>query len=151
MQTTPGDPTKTTEKSLDQFLPTKKVDGTEKFVKTSKDDQAKPAKVSASSLYASASLSSDRFSGPDGEVYKRENQEWSQHDGDNWSTMQAIARDQPVEARPQQNPETGDQDRWLPAHKRTLSRSELDRQEMARIEGMNQYSKYRMTLESKQQ
>ena len=151
MQTTPGDPTKTGEKSLDEFLPKKKVDGTEKFVKTSKADQAKAPAVSASSLYASASLSSNRFSGSDGEVYKREDQEWKQYNDGNWSTMNAIAREQPVEARPQRRPETSTRERWLPAHKRTLSRSELDRQELARLEGMDQYSKYRMKQEAKEQ
>jgi len=151
MQTTPGDPTKTGEKSLDQFLPKKKVDGTEKFVKTSKADQVKSPGVSASSLYASASLSSNRFSGSDGEVYKREDQEWKQYNDGNWSTMRAIAREQPVEARPQRRPETGNQERWLPAHKRTLSRSELDRQELARLEGMDQYSKYRIQQDAKEQ
>ena len=151
MQTTPGDPTKTGEQSLDQFLPKKKTDGTEKFVKTSKEDQAKPAKVSAASLYANVSLSSDRFAGPDGEVYKREDQEWSQYSDGNWTTMQAIAKEQPVEPRPQQKPETRYRQGYIPAHKRTLSRSELDRQERARLEGMDQYSKYRMEKEAKQQ
>jgi len=151
MQTTPGDPAKTGEKSLDEFLPKKKVDGTEKFVKTSKADQAKSPAVSASSLYASTSLSSNRFSGSEGEVYRREDQEWKQYNDGNWSTMRAIARDQPVEARPQRKSETGNQQQWLPAHKRTLSRSELDRQEMARLEGMDQYSKYRMQQDAKEQ
>jgi len=41
-------------------------------------------------------------------------------------------------------------DQWLPAHKRTLSRAELDRQELARIEGMDNYSKYRMQKKSAQ-
>ena len=151
MQTTPGDPTKTGEQSLDEFLPKKKVDGTEKFVKTSKADQAKSPAVSASSLYASAGLLSNRFSGSEGEVYKREDQEWKQYNDGNWSTMRAIAREQPVEARPQSHSETGNQNRWLPAHKRTLSRSELDRQNRARLEGMDQYSKYRMQQDAKEQ
>ena len=65
--------------------------------------------------------------------------------------MQAIAREQPVEPRPQQRPDTRYRQGFVPAHKQTLSRSELDRQEMARVEGMDQYSKYRMEQESKQQ
>ena len=150
LQTTPGDPSVTAEKSLDQYLPKKKVDGTEKFVKTSKEDQAKATTVSASSLYVGAALSSNRFSGPDGKVYKHEDQGWSHYNDGDWSTMQAIAREQPVEPRPQHNAAT-QQQRWLPAHKRTLSRSELDRQDRARIEGMDQYSKYRMMQESKEQ
>lgn len=151
LQTTPGDPAKAGEKSLDQFLPKKKVDGTEKFVKTSKQDQDQPAKVSAASLYAGTSLSSDRFVGPDGGVYKREDQGWSQHNDGNWTTMQAIAADQSVQARPQQIPEPGYRQGYVPAHKKTLSRSELDRQELARIEGMDQYSKYRMQQDGKDQ
>ena len=150
MQTTPGDPTKTGEKSLDQYLPKKKVDGTEKFVKSSKEDQAKATTVSASSLYASATLSSNRISGPDGKVYKNEGQGWSHYSDGDWTTMQAIAQEQPVEPRPQRKAETQNQQRWMPAHKRTLSRSELDRQEMARLEGMDQYSKYRIQQDGKE-
>jgi hypothetical protein len=52
LQTTPGDPSETGDQSLEKFLPKKKSDGTEKFVKTSKDDIEKPATVSATSLYA---------------------------------------------------------------------------------------------------
>jgi len=107
--------------------------------------------VSAASLYAGTSFSSDRFVGPDGVVYKRENQGWSQHNDGNWTTMQAIAADQPVQARPQQIPEPGYRQGYVPAHKKTLSRSELDRQELARIEGMDQYSKYRMQQDGKDQ
>jgi len=151
MQTTPGDPTKTGEQSLDEFLPKKKIDGTEKFVKTSEADRTKSTGISASSLYASASLSSNRFSGSEGEVYKREDQEWQEYNDGNWSTMRAIAAEQPVQARPQRKSETGAQQRWLPAHKRTLSRGELDRQEIARLEGMDQYSKYRMQQDAKKQ
>jgi hypothetical protein len=83
-------------------------------------------------------------------VYKHEDQGWSHYNDGDWSTMQAIAKEQPVEPRPQHNAAT-QQQRWLPAHKRTLSRSELDRQETARLEGMDQYSKYRMMQESKEQ
>ena len=151
MQTTPGDPTKTGEKSLDEYLPKKKVDGTEKFVKTSKAEQAKASTVSASSLYASATLSSNRISGPDGKVYKNEGQGWSHYSDGNWTTMQAIAQEQPVEPRPQTRTTGQNQQRWLPAHKRTLSRSELDRQDLARLEGMDQYSKYRMQQEAREQ
>jgi len=50
--------------------------------------------------------------------------------------------------RPQQRQETRKYERLLPAHKRTLSRSELDQQELARLEGMDNYSKYRMEKES---
>ena len=150
LQTTPGDPTQTSEKSLDEFLPKKKADGTEKFVRTSKDAAGGASKVSAASLYASASLSSNRYSGPDGEVYQRDDEGWSQHGDGGWTTMQSIAQNQRLEPRPQQRPETRDQQGWVPAHKRTLSRSELDRQELARLEGMDQYSKYRMTKEASQ-
>jgi hypothetical protein len=149
LQTTPGDPTKTAEKSLDEFLPKKKVDGKETFVKTSAE--AKPAKVSASSLYASASLSSNRFSGPDGEVYQRDGQEWSQYSEGNWDTMQAIGQDQVHEPRPQKRAEVQYRRGYVPAHKKTLSRSDLDRQEMARLKGMDSYSKYRMEKESREQ
>ena len=84
-------------------------------------------------------------------MYKREDQEWQQYSDGNWSTMRAIAREQPVEARPQSKSETGNRQGWLPAHKRTLSRSELDRQNRARLEGMDQYSKYRMQQKAKEQ
>ncbi|MDX2416637.1 MAG: hypothetical protein QNK19_04160 [Xanthomonadales bacterium] len=151
LQTTPGDPSRAEDQSLEKYLPKKKVDGTEKFVKTSKADQAKVPKVSASSLYASASLSSNRFSDPDGNVYKHEDDGWSHYKDGNWKTMQAIAREQPVEPRPQQRPETQYRQGFIPAHKQTLSRSELDRQDRARIEGMDQYSKYRMKQEAKDQ
>ena len=151
LQTTPGDPTKTAEKSLDQFLPKKKSDGKEKFVKTSTDGEPKSAKISASSLYASASLSSNRFSGPDGEVYKRDGQEWSQYSEGNWDTMKAIGQNQHHEPRPQQRSEVQYRRGYVPAHKKTLSRSELDRQEMARLKGMDSYSKYRMEKESREQ
>jgi hypothetical protein len=97
-------------------------------------------------------LSSGRFSGPDGEVYrKNEGQQWSQYSDGNWETMQAIESAQPVERRPQQRPERQNTNTWIPAHKRTLSRSELDRQELARLEGMDNYSKYRMQKESEGQ
>ena len=149
LQTTPGDPSKSKEQGLEQYLPKKKADGTEKFVHT--DKAAGTAKLSAASLYAGATLSSNRYSGPDGKVYQREDKEWRHYDEGNWDTMQAIAREQPVKAAPKQRPNPESYERYLPAHKRTLSRSELDRQEMARIEGMDQYSEYRMKQESKQQ
>ena len=114
LQTTPGDPSDTRDKSLEKFLPKKKIDGTEKFVKTRKDAASGTEKISASSLYANTSLSSNRIAGPNGEVYKREEQQWSRYDDGNWSTMQAIAQDQPVEVRPQQKPATGNQQEWLP-------------------------------------
>jgi hypothetical protein len=148
LQTTPGDPAETGEKSLDEFLPKKKVSGTEEFIDTSKDGVAKPAKISASSLYASTSLSSNRFAGPDGEVYKHEDKEWHQYSDGNWNTMQAMEQDYRNSTRPQRRPETQQYERLLPAHKRTLSRAELDQQELARLEGMDNYSKYRMEKES---
>ncbi len=151
LQTTPGDPTQTSEKSLDKFLPKKKADGTEKFVHTTGGTADGPPGVSAASLYAGATLSSNRFSGSNGEVYQREDEGWSQHGSDGWTTMQAIAQEQPREARPQQRPETQVQQGFVPAHKKTLSRSDLDRQELARLEGMDQYSKYLMAKDSKQQ
>jgi len=148
LQTTPGDPRKASERSLDKFLPKKKVDGREEFVKTSKEDAAKPATISASSLYASTSLSSNRFSGPDGEVYKREGQEWSQYSEGNWDTMRSMQQNQPYEQRPQQKKEKQYYRGYVPAHKKTLSRGELDRQEMARLEGMDNYAKYRTKQDS---
>ena len=150
LQTTPGDPAGDAEKSLDEFLPKKKVDGTEKFVKTSEKDAARPAKVSAASLYAGTTLESNRFSGPNGEVYKHEGEEWSQYSDGNWDTMQALEREHRFESRPQQRPETQNNGRWLPAHKRTLSRSELDQQNLARLEGMDNYSKHVMQKEANQ-
>ena len=151
LQTTPGDPASKDKNSLEEYLPKKKADGTEKFVATSKDRTAKPAKISAASLYSGVALSSNRFSGPEGKVYKREEEGWSEYSDGNWNTMHAIAGQQPVETRPRQKTEAQDMDRWLPAHKRTLSRGELDRQEMARTEGMDQYSKYRMQRDSGEQ
>jgi hypothetical protein len=151
LQTTPGDPSKSKEQSLEEFLPKKKTDGTEKFVRVEKNSNSQAGQVSAASLYAGATLSSKRYSDSEGKVYKREDDSWSHYSDGNWTTMQAIARQQPVEKRPQQRPNPKDYERYLPAHKRTLSRSELDRQEMARIEGMDQYSKYRMKQESKEQ
>ena len=148
LQTTPGNPANAADRSLDKFLPKEKVDGKEIFVKTSKDKAAKSASVSASSLYASTSLSSNRFSGPDGEVYKHEGQQWSQYSDGNWDTMQAMEQNQRYETRPQKKSEPGNYNRFVPAHKRTLSRSELDRQELARLEGMDNYSKYRMGKEA---
>lgn len=148
LQTTPGDPSESAEKSLDKFLPKKKVDGTEEFVATSKSVATGPAKISASSLYIGSILASNRYSGPDGEVYKHEDQQWSQYSEGNWTTMQAMEQEQRYVARPQQRTESGSYERFVPAHKRTLSRSELDRQELARLEGMDNYSKYRMEKES---
>ncbi len=148
LQTTPGDPSEAADRSLDQFLPKKKVDGKEQFVKTSKEDAAKAATISASSLYASTSLSSNRFSGPDGEVYKHEGEEWAQYSEGNWDTMNAMQQKQQYEPRPQQKKQTRNYGGYVPAHKKTLSRAELDRQELARLEGMENYSKYRMEKES---
>ena len=144
LQTTPGYPSDKQENSLDAFLPKKKIDGNEEFIDTSKENRAESGGVSAASLYAGTTLVSNRFSGPDGEVYKHEDQQWSQYDDGNWSTMQAMEqqyRGAPP-SRQRSAPQANDQ--WLPAHKRTLSRAELDRQKLARLEGMDDYSKYRM-------
>lgn len=151
LQTTPGDPAVKAEESLDKYLPKKKVDGTEKFVKTTREDQTKATALSASSLYASSTLSSNRISGPDGKVYKHEDEGWSHYSDGDWTTMQAIAREQPVEPGSQRNTVSQNQQTWLPAHKRTLSRSELDRQALARLEGLDQYSKYRVMQDTKEQ
>jgi hypothetical protein len=144
LQTTPGNPAEAASKSLDEFLPKKKIDGSEEFIKTSKEGVAMPAKVSASTLYSSVALAPNLFSGPDGEVYKHENQEWSQYGEGNWIKIQSPGADTQPSSQLRQNREAQSNERWLPAHKRTLSRSELDRQKMARLEGMDNYSKYRM-------
>ena len=107
-----------------------------------------PAKVSASSLYSSVSLAPNLFSGPDGEVYKNENQQWSQYGEGSWVTIQNSGPGSQPSSQSRQNREAQLDQRWLPAHKRTLSRSELDRQKMARLEGMDNYSKYRMEKEA---
>ncbi len=149
LQTTPGDPSEAADRSLDEFLPKKKTTGKEVFTDTSKD--AKPPKLSASSLYMSSGFSSNNISGPNGEVYKREEgQEWSQYSEGNWNTMNAMQQDQRLEPRPQRPRETVNPNRFVPAHKRTLSRAELDRQELARLEGMDSYSKYRMDKDANQ-
>jgi len=88
------------------------------------------------------------FSGPDGEVYKHEDQEWSQYSEGNWATMQVMEQQNRNATRPQQRRERQSSNQWLPAHKRSLSRAELDRQELARLEGMENYSKYRMEKDS---
>jgi hypothetical protein len=150
LQTAPGDPSKAAGNSLDNFLPKKQIDGTETFVKTTQEDAARPAKITASSLFAGAALSSKRFSGPDGGVYKREGEEWRQYDQGNWATMGAMQPQVRQTPRPQQRNEVPARGGWVPAHKKTLSRSELDRQELARLEGMETYSKYRMEKESVQ-
>jgi hypothetical protein len=143
LQTTPGDPSKVDENSLDQFLPKKRASGNEEFVDTSKD--AKPAKLSASSLYMGSTSTSNTYSGPNGEVYKRdENESWSQYSEGNWETMNAMQQNQQLAPRPQRRKEAANPNRFIPAHKKTLSRGELDQQEMARLEGMDNYSKYRM-------
>jgi len=150
LQTTPGDPAETAERSLDEFLPAKKPKGNEKFIDTSKDEAVGKKVVSASSLYASSSLSSNMFSGPDGEVYKRDDDEWQQYNDGSWSTAERRKRGYGLQNQPMRQ-EQPQRERLLPAHKKTLSRGELDRQEMARIEGMDNYSKYRMEKESGEQ
>jgi hypothetical protein len=62
--------------------------------------------------------------------------------------MQAMEQNYRPQSRQQKKPETQTTGQWLPAHKRTLSRAELDRQALARLEGMDNYSKYRMEKES---
>jgi len=148
LQTSPGDPTAGNGQSLEAFLPKKEADGTEKFTPTRSEGEASPAGVTAASLYSGTMLSSNRFSGPDGQVYMNEDQQWSQYSKGDWNTMQAIAGQQPVEKITVQVEETGGQPGWLPARKRSLSRSDLDRQALARIEGMDQYSKYLMAKEN---
>lgn len=147
LQATPGDPSKTAERSLDKFLPKKKTDGKDVFVKTTKKEAEQAARVSASSLYANATLSSNRFSGLNGEVYQREGEQWSQYSEGNWDTMKTIEKNQPLPASPRRQPEVSPGKGFVPAHKRVLSRSELDRQELARLEGMDNYAKYRMQKE----
>jgi len=149
LQTTPGDPADAAERSLDQFLPAKKSTGNDKFIDTSKDEAVGKTVVSASSLYASSSLSSNMFSGSDGEVYKRENDEWQQYNDGSWSTAERRKRGYDLQNQPMRQ-EQPQRERFLPAHKKTLSRGELDRQELARIEGMDNYSKYRMEKDSNQ-
>ncbi len=148
LQTPPGDPTVSSEKSLDAFLPKKEADGTEKFTPSRTEGDTGPSGVTASSLYAGAMLSSNRYSGPDGGVYRHEGEQWSQYGEGDWTTMQAIAGQQPVDRQALQAGETAEQQGWLPARKRSLSRSELDRQALARIEGMDQYSRYLMQKEA---
>jgi len=146
LQTAPGDSTETADKSLDDFLPAEKSDGTEKFIAARKEEMAGKAVVSASSLYARSVLSSNMFSGPNGEVYKHENNDWQLYNDGSWSTAERRKRGYELQNRPKRQ-EQQTAERWLPAHKRTLSRGELDRQELARIEGMDNYSKYRMQKE----
>lgn len=150
LQTTPGDPTKAREESLDQFLPAKKTDGTEKFTHVEKSKTAATSSVTAASLIASSALSSNLFSGPDGEVYKHENDEWQQYSDGSWST--AERRKRGYESQ-RSRPPSGEvyPGQWVPAHKKVLSRGELDRQNRARIEGMDNYAKYRMKRESEEQ
>ena len=148
LQTTPGDPANAAENSLDEFLPKKRVDGTEKFEKISEEDAARPARLSASSLMVDVSLSSNRFSGPQGEVYKREGDEWQQYSEGNWATMETMQQQYRQAPHPQQKAAVQNSGKWIPAHKKTLSRSELDRQELARLEGMDNYAKYRMEKDS---
>jgi hypothetical protein len=147
LQTTPGDPTSSGQRSLERFLPARQATGKEVFVKTSKEDAAKSATISASSLYAGASLSSNRISGLDGEVYQREGEQWQQYSEGNWDTMKAIGQNQPVPRQAPIRTETTPAQGFVPAHKRSLSRSELDRQELARLEGMDSYAKYRVQKE----
>ncbi len=145
--TTPGVPSNTGEGTLEKFLPKKQSDGNEEFVKTTKGEAEQAAKVSASSLYASTSLSSNRFSGLNGEIYQRKGEDWHQYSEGNWDTMKAIGQSQTATVdRPKT--ETATANGFVPAHKRTLSRSELDRQELARLEGMDNYAKYRMQQEN---
>lgn len=148
LQTTPGEPKAAQESSLDTSQPKNMADGHEEFIDTSDRDDAGSDHVSASSLYASSVLASNRFSGPDGEVYKHEDQQWSQYDNGGWSTMQAMEPQYRGTSPTRQKTDPQANDRWLPAHKRTLSRAELDRQHLARLEGIENYSKYQMEKEA---
>ncbi len=149
LQTTPGDPSEVAERSLDEFLPKKTTTGNEEFIDTSKDP--KPPALSASSLYGMSAISSNKYSGPNGEVYKHEEgKEWSQYSEGNWNTMNSMQQYQQLEPRPQQQPGADNPHRFVPAHKKVLSRSELDQQKLARLEGMDNYSKYRMEQDAKQ-
>jgi len=150
MQTTPGDPADAAERSLDQYLPAKKSTGNDKFIDTSKDEAVGKTVVSASSLYATTSLSSNMFSGPDGEVYKRENDEWQQYNDGSWSTAERRKQGYGLQNQPMRQEQQRYDKRFVPAHRKVLSRGELDRQEMARLEGMDNYAKYRMQKESNQ-
>ncbi len=150
LQTTPVEPSKSKVNKLDQFLPEKQSDGTDVFTKTTRAEAKKATKVTAESLYASSALSSNLFSGPDGQVYKKNDNQWARHDNGGWSTMESMEADLNLNAA-NRRPETQTAERWLPAHKRTLSRAELDEQNRARLEGMDNYSKYRMQKESEQQ
>lgn len=150
LQTTPGDPGKADEESLDQFLPKKKKsDGTEKFVHVSKPAKAGEPKLTASSLYASSALSSNMFSGPNGEVYKQKDNEWQHYNDGSWSNAERRRKGYEVQNRPILRQEQVVPGGWIPAHKKVLSRGELDRQNLARIEGMDNYAKYRMAQEAK--
>ncbi len=142
LQTTPGDPAETAERSLEPFLPARISDGTEKFAPAKKEEKTQ-AGVTASTLYAGSALSSNMFSGPGGEVYKHENNEWQQYSDGSWSNAERRKRGYDLQNQPQRQ-EGQAAEPWLPAHKRTLSRGELDRQELARTEGMENYARYRM-------
>ena len=117
LQTTPGDPADAAERSLDQFLPPKKSTGADKFIDTSKDEAVGKPVVSASSLYAGSALSPNMFSGPDGEVYKREKEEWQQYNDGTWSTAERRKRGYDLQNQPlrQEQPQ---QERLLPDTKR---------------------------------
>ena len=87
------------------------------------------------------------FSGPNGEVYKHENDDWHEYNDGSWSTTQRMNRGYNLQNQPLRQEQQA-REPLLPAHKKTLSRGELDRQELARIEGMDNYSKYRMQKEA---
>ena len=83
----------------------------------------------------------------DGEVYQREGEQWQQYSDGNWETMKAIGQSRPVPAQPRSATKKETTQGFVPAHKRTLSRSELDRQELARLEGFENYARYRLEKE----
>jgi hypothetical protein len=146
LQTTPADPADDADRSLDEFLPAKVSDGTEEFVETNPMDTDKPVSLSASSLYAGSTLSSNMFSGADGEVYKYDNDEWKQYNDGSWSTAERRKRGYELQNQPTREQQDSI-NRFIPAHRKELSRGELDRQELARTEGMDNYAKYRMETE----
>jgi hypothetical protein len=148
LQTTPG--IKSDTGSLDRFLPKDNhVDGTESFTRVTEEETAAASKVSAVSLYASTSLSSSRFSGRDGEVYKKEGEEWRHYREGDWREVSETQRNAVLPSSSDKS-KSGQAEPWLPAHKRVLSRSELDEQALSRLEGMDNYAKYRMEKDFKQ-
>ena len=149
-QTSPGRKSDNEPISPELYQPDRVSDGTEKPVEITQSDGYQATSNLAHSLYLSSTLSSNMFSGRNGEVYKHENDEWEQYDEGNWSTMQEMQKQHRIE-EPLRRPSPPASQGWLPAHKRTLSIAELDRQQLARLEGMDNYSRHRMRKESQAQ